>query len=189
VSNTPTIPDQLQEGLDALKQEDPSTWFDSTGWKFKTLLILAAVILVLWTYRRLRRAIKRRRKPTLHPKLQKYGEGYGEPSPELLAKRRVEAEKIIATSSTPAIAGYDILEQVEAVFVDGFRQPEDALEGLKAAAAMKGANAVANVRQERASSGKCGAAGDAVIVRRHGAVGPGEAVSDDEGTWDRTQEP
>jgi len=189
MNNQQTIPDQLQEGLDALKQEDPSTWLGPTDWKLKALLILVALALVLWTYRKLRRAIRRRRKPTLHPKLQKYGEGYGEPSPELLAKRRIEAEKIIATSSTPTIVGYDILEQVEAVFVDGFRQPEDALEGLKAAAAMKGANAVANVRQERASSGKCGAAGDAVIVRRHAAVGLAEVVSDDGEASDRTQKP
>lgn len=183
------IPDQLQEGLDRLKQEDLSGWLDPSGWRFKALLILAALVLVLWTYRKLMRAIKRRRKPKLHPKLQKYGEGYGEPSPKLLAKRRAEAEKIIATSSRRAIVGYDILEQVEAVFVDGFRQPEDAIEGLKAAAAMKGANAVTNVRQERTPSGKCSAAGDAVIVHKHGAIEAPEPVSDRKGASDQTQKP
>ena len=110
--------------------------------------------------------IRRRRPPTIHPKLQKYGEGYGEPDADLIAKRRCEAARIVATSSTPTIAGYDIVEQVEAVFVDGFRRPEEALEGLKAAAAMKGANAVSNVRQERGPSGKCSASGDGVIVKR-----------------------
>jgi len=181
VNDTQAITDQLHEGLDLIKQEDPHTWFDVHGWQFKTLLILVATALVLWTYRRLIRTIKRHRKPRLHPKLQKYGEGYGEPSPKLLAQRRTEAEKIVTTSSTPTVAGYEILEQVEAVFVDGFSRPEDALEGLKATAAMKGANAVTNVRQERAASGKCSAAGDAVIVlRRQDATdAPATAIDPD----------
>lgn len=189
MNDLPNLPDQLQEGLDLLKQEDPSAWLDPTGWRFKTLLVLAALVLVLWMYRKLMRAIKRRRTPTLHPKLQKYGEGYGDPSPKLLAKRRAEAEKIVTTSSTPTVVGYDILEQVEAVLVDGFRQPEDAIEGLKAAAAMKGANAVTNVRQERAPSGKCSAAGDAVIVHKHGAIEAPEPVSDRKGASDQPQKP
>lgn len=186
MNNQPALTDELQEGLDFLKQEVPSAWSDSDSWQFKTLLILVAVALVLWAYRRLVRAIKRRRKPRLHPKLQKYGEGYGEPTPELLAKRRTEAEKIVATSSTSTIAGYDLLEQVEAVFVDGFRNPQDALEGLKAAAAMKGANAVANVRQERAPSDKCSASGDAVIVHRPGTEGDATVEAAD---YDKTTDP
>jgi uncharacterized protein YbjQ (UPF0145 family) len=58
------------------------------------------------------------------------------------------------------------VEQVEAVVVDGFRRPEEAIEGLKAAAALKGANAVTHVHTERTSSGRCSARGDAVIVSK-----------------------
>ena len=88
----------------------------------------------------------------------------------------VTRARIVATSSTDGIMGYEIVEQVEAVFVDGFRRPEEALQGLKAVAAMKGANAVTNVRQERAASGDCCVSGDAVIVRKHGPA-PGETDS------------
>ena len=119
--------------------------------------------------RKIRRALRRRRPVRLHPKLQKYGEGYSEPDPELVAKRRMEAGRIVATSSTSAIAGYEIIEQVEAIHVDGFRRTEDAREGLKAMAAMKGANAVTNVRQALGASGKCAASGDAVIIRKTSA--------------------
>jgi uncharacterized protein YbjQ (UPF0145 family) len=165
----PDVSDDLQtakEQLDQLTEAvDPSLL---STWQFKAFVALVALLAALLIYRRVRRAIRRRRPVRLHPKLQKYGQAYGEPDEAFLAKRRAEAEKIIATSSTPTIAGYEIIEQVEAVYMDGLRKPEDALEGLKAVAAMKGANAVANVQHSRGSDGKYVASGDAVIVRKAG---------------------
>ncbi len=87
-------------------------------------------------------------------------------SPELARERRLQAEKIISTSSTERVAGYDIVQQVEAVFVEGFRTPEEAIEGLKASASLKGANAVINLRYDRTAAGRCSASGDAVVVKR-----------------------
>ncbi len=172
------IPEKLQEGLDLIKQEDPASWFDLSDWRVKAFLILLASLFVLWVFRRLRHAIRRMRPPKLHPKLQKYGANYGEPTPAMLAQRRKEADKILATSSTPTITGYEVTEQIETVFVDGFRRPEDSLEGLKAAAAMKGANAVTNVRHERNASDKLSASGDAVIVRKLVQTAPTNARPD-----------
>jgi hypothetical protein len=125
-----------------------------------TLVILVIVLGVLWRYARHWRRLRRRSRPVrLHPNLQKYS------GPQKLAtERRREAQKVLTTSSTAQIAGYQIVEQVEAVFVDGFSRPEEALEGLKAAAALKGANALVNVRQERSSAGRYSASGDAVKV-------------------------
>ena len=86
-----------------------------------------------------------------------------------LQKQRAEAErlagKIIATSSTGAIAGFEIVRQIEAVFTDGHPTSGEAVEHLKAAAAEKGANAVINLNSAQPPSGKCIAHGDAVIVR------------------------
>jgi uncharacterized protein YbjQ (UPF0145 family) len=172
----PDVGDNLQtakEQLDQLtKVVDPS-WLST--WQFKVFVAFVALLAALLIYRRVRRALRRRRPVRLHPKLQKYGQAYGEPDEKFLTKRRVEAEKIIATSSTPTIAGYEIIEQVEAVYMDGLRRPEDALEGLKAVAAMKGANAVANVQRSRGSDGKYTASGDAVIVRKAGTPQPNDA--------------
>jgi len=144
------------------------------------LLALALVTLLILgnVYRRLRLMIRRRRPVRLHSKLQKYGAEHAQPTEELIAQRRIEAEQIIATSSTEAIAGYEIMEQVEAVYVDGFIRPEEALEGLKAVAAMKGANAVTNVRRERGSDRRCSASGDAVIVRKTAASVSAERPGD-----------
>ena len=124
------------------------------------MLIVSAVILIsIWIALK----IKIRNRPAkIHPRLQKYA---GDDA-EFVQKRREEASKIVATSSTSSIAGYILVEQVEAVFVDGFRRPEDAIEGIKAVAAMKGANAVINVCHNRTSGGKCSASGDAVIVNK-----------------------
>ncbi len=125
------------------------------------LAFAAGLLFVLWGWRRVRRWQRRRQPALLNPKLARYGD-----SEDVARARREEAQKITATSSTSNIAGYDIVEQVEAVFVDGFRRPEEAVEGLKAAAAMKGANAVTNVQTTRTPAGKCSAQGDAVVVRR-----------------------
>lgn len=73
--------------------------------------------------------------------------------------------RIIATSSTPAIAGFAIQRQIEAVFTDGHASPQKAVDVLKAIAAEKGANAIINLATDRPAAGKCVAHGDAVIVK------------------------
>ena len=74
------------------------------------------------------------------------------------------AGRIVATSSTASIAGFTIVRQIEAVFVDGLRWPEEAIAGLKAVAAMKGANGVINVRHAPSGTGRYSANGDAVVL-------------------------
>ncbi len=118
-----------------------------------------ALLAIVWIARRVRRFIRRRRAPVIHPKLQKYQQGE-----EFAAQRRREAAKIIATSSAHEVTGYRVVRQIEAVFVDGFRRPEEAVEGLKAVAAMKGANGITNVRHAPAGMGKYSASGDAVVL-------------------------
>lgn len=143
-------------------------FFESLDWRRVIIMAaaLVALVILLRTFAFFRH-FGRRRRIRLNPKLAVYGGGPDDPGrEELAAQRRVEANKIVATSSTTTVAGYDIIEQIEAVFVDGFRRPEEALEGLKAAGAMKGANAIVNVRQSRGSLGKCSASGDAVVVRK-----------------------
>ncbi len=132
----------------------------------RPLLIAAvAVLLFLVVLRRLLggavRAIRRRKAGPLHPRLQKYG---GRSEADWAAEQR-EAEKIVATSSTPSIAGYEIIRQVEAVFVEGLRSQSEAITSLKAAAARRGANALINVTQEHTAAGRCTAQGDAVVVK------------------------
>lgn len=75
--------------------------------------------------------------------------------------------RIIATSSTPLIAGFTIQRQIEAVFTDGHPSPQKAVDVLKAIAAEKGANAIINLATDRPGTGKCTARGDAVIVKPH----------------------
>lgn len=175
--------DRVGEAVELLRQEDPAGWLDLSGWRLPALVGVAALLLFAWVRHKVRRWVRRRR-GVLHPNLQKYAGAAGEPDERLTAQRRAEAARVVATSSGAAIAGYEIMEQVEAVFVDGFRRPEEALEGLKAVAAMKGANAVTNVRHERNAAGRCSAAGDAVIVRklsRASIAPPGQQVLDDNG--------
>jgi hypothetical protein len=167
----PEVTDELEGAAEQLKEVVDPSILDT--WQFKLAVALVLLLIAVAIYRRIRRAIRRRRPVRLHPKLQKYGEGYGQPDEQLLAQRRTEAEKILATSPSVAIAGYEVLEQVEAVYVDGFRRPEDALEGLKAVAAMKGANAVINVQRCRGEQGRHAVGGDAVIVRKVGETGTG----------------
>lgn len=175
--NVDKLIDGASDVVSLLSGEKAAGWFDQTGWKVQSLIVLVVLLALIWLIRKVRRLLRRRRPPTLHPKLQKYGQSFAEPDPTLGAKRREQAAEILATSSTCTIAGYDIVEQVEAVIVDGFRLPEDALEGLKAVAAMKGANAVINVHRDRVDGGTCSAAGDAVIVRRIASAESGEPVT------------
>src|SRR5262249_6399323 len=97
----------------------------------------------------------------LHPNLQKYA---GRSEQEIEADRAA-ALKIISTSSTARITGFQLLQQIEAVFVEGYRTPEEAVSALKAAAGRKGANAIINLTQSRTAGGRCTAQGDAVLVR------------------------
>lgn len=181
MSDTPAM-DKVTDAVDLLRQEDPAGWLDLSGWRLPALLAVAALLAIVWVRRKVGRWLRRRR-GVLHPHLQKYAGAAGEPNEALTAQRRAAAARVVATSSGAAIAGYDIIEQIEAVFVDGFRRPEEALEGLKAVAAMKGANAVTNVRHERNASGRCSASGDAVMVRKlsRGGSGapPGRQESDE----------
>lgn len=128
------------------------------------IVVWATVLLVTcWVLFRIRRWLRRRRPPTIHPKLQKY-----QPTDtDFAANRRAESAKIVATSSGSELAGYRVVRQVEAVFVDVFRRPEEAVEGLKAVAAMKGANALLHVRHEPIGSGRYAASGDSVVVEEH----------------------
>jgi hypothetical protein len=124
--------------------------------------LVGAVVLIvgLYLWRRIRHWRRLRRPAQLNPNLAKYG-GSGA---ALTEEQRREAEHIVATSSTESIAGYELIRQIEAVYVDGFRHPEEALLGLKAAAALKGANAVIHVSHSRSSTGRFAASGDAVVV-------------------------
>lgn len=125
------------------------------------IVIGVAVLAVLVFIGRVRRALRRRRPARLNPKLAKYGE----PDPAVIQADLEASRKIIATSSTEAVAGYRIVQQIEAVFVDGCRTPDDAVAALKAAAGRRGANALINLRQKRTAGGRCTAQGDAVVVR------------------------
>lgn len=125
------------------------------------LIWLVAILLGLLVIQRVLAGIRRRRPPKLHPNLQKYG---GRSDEEQNADLDASL-KILATSSTPSVAGYKIVRQIEAVFVDGCRAPAEAVTALKAAAARRGANAVINLSQQRTAAGKCSAQGDAVVVQ------------------------
>ena len=54
---------------------------------------------------------------------------------------------------------------LEAVFVEGHRSPQEAMQALRAAAGKLGANAIINLTHERTTAGRCTASGDAVLVR------------------------
>ncbi len=132
------------------------------------LVIIVAALVVLIILQRLLglagrmfRSIRRIGKPvTLHPKLQAYA---GRSEDELNCERLL-ATRIIATSSTSTVAGYEIVRQIEAVFVEGHRTTQEAATALKACAADRGANAIINLSQQRTAAGKCSAQGDAVVV-------------------------
>jgi len=143
--------------------------------QFIAVLVATVLLGVIWITRRVRRAVRRRRSPQIHPKLRAY-----QPAEDVASLRRQEAERIVATSSTEQITGYRIIRQIEAVFVDGFRRPDEAIEGLKAAAAMKGGNAVTHVRHSPSQLGKYSASGDAVVVEPVGQHDSGEGTADAE---------
>ncbi|HVP10679.1 MAG TPA: hypothetical protein VMV94_05755 [Phycisphaerae bacterium] len=128
--------------------------------------ILLALVILQRIYSRVRRMIRSCRPAELNPKLQKYA-GWTETDAQA---DRLAAEKIIATSSTARIAGYDVLRQIEAVFVEGHRSPDEATRALKTAAGRLGANAIINLSQQRTVAGRCAAQGDAVVVQSKSEV-------------------
>ncbi len=139
----------------------PSTWFlENRGWLLPLLGIFAILIVLRVIWSRVRRSIRRRRGPTIHPKLQKYNVDLA----ALQAERRELSRGIVATSTSGRLAGYRVVRQVEAVFVEGLPTPDDALIALKASAVERGANAILNVQTGRTAAGKCSASGDAVLV-------------------------
>lgn len=126
------------------------------------LLYAVGVLLGLVLWERLARRVRRSRKPApLHPKLQPYA---GRAAADVEADREAAA-KIVATSSTGSVAGYEIVQQIEAVFVEGYRTPQEATIALKATAGRKGANAVINLSQQRSGAGRSTSQGDAVLIR------------------------
>jgi uncharacterized protein YbjQ (UPF0145 family) len=136
---------------------------DQLWWLRLGLYILAAAI-VLYFIQRVAMFVRGLRPARLNPKLARYA---GDDDPTVQARRQM-ASRVRSTSSTDQIPGYKIIQAVDTMYVDGFRTPADALEGLKAAAAEKGANAVINVHLERSSVGRCAARGDAVLAESTG---------------------
>ncbi len=124
------------------------------------IVALVALLVAIKIVRAVFRTARRFRPTRIHPKLQLYAE----PDAGQVAERRRQAAGIVTTSSRTEIPGYTVVRQVEAVYVDGFRDPGSAIEGLKATAATKGANAIINLTHERTTAGRCTASGDAVMV-------------------------
>jgi hypothetical protein len=146
-------------------QVGPLRWLFEVLVRYRPWLVLAVVVgLVLLIlrglWRRVARRVRRLRSPRIHPQLQKYSIDHA----ELNRKRREQALTIVATSTSSRLAGFRLVRQVEAIFVEGYRMPEEALTALKAAAAERGANGVLNVKTERTAAGRCTASGDAVVI-------------------------
>lgn len=89
---------------------------------------------------------------------------------QIIAQAEIEqaAARVIATSSTGGIAGYRIVRQIEAVFIEGAPSPAKAVEMLKATTGQMGGNAVIHLASQRMPNGKCVAQGDAVVVEELG---------------------
>jgi hypothetical protein len=150
-------------------------------WIVRGAVAMVGLLVLRAIWGRVARVLRRRRPPIINPKLAKYSVDHA----ELDKKRREWAKKIVATSTSARLAGFKIVRQVEAVFVEGYRSPEEAMIALKAAAAERGANSILNVGTERTAAGRCSASGDAVIVatiqqlRRPAAPTPGPLPTDD----------
>lgn len=143
------------------------TWLQLSDMQILLLKIgigILGVAVVLWVIQKVALYLRSLRPAKINPKLAKYADD-DDPANR---QRRQLAATIKSTSSAEQVPGYKIIQAVEALYVDGFRTPNEAMEGLKAAAAAKGANAVINVRHERSSLGRCSASGDAVVVETTG---------------------
>jgi len=162
-------PEQVRHGLD---------WFRGLVQKVPTnVWILIICVVVGWIVLRrilsvLLRQIRGSRPPRIHPSLQKYNVD----RVELQRRQRELSAAIVTTSTSSRLAGYRLVRQVEAVFVEGFSTPDDALIALKAAAVERGANAIINVRTEHTAAGRSTASGDAVVVAPL-TTGPGRVSS------------
>ncbi len=149
---------------------DPFPWLEANRWTIAG--VATAFLLIVIVLGRMGAALRRRRRAApLHPKLARYG-GLSEAE---ISRQREDVLKIIATSSSDRIAGYEIVRQIETVFVEGYRTSEEALLALKAAAGRLGANAVMNLSQQRTAAGRCSAQGDSVLVRPLTPVPPAAA--------------
>ncbi|HOB73085.1 MAG TPA: hypothetical protein PKG54_01040 [Phycisphaerae bacterium] len=144
-----------QEWIDRIPLPEPYR-----RWGLYALAGLIAYVILRRVAGAVLRAIRRSRPATIHPKLQKYNIDHA----ELDRKRRELARGVVATSTGNRLAGFRMVRQVEAVFVEGYRTPEDAILALKAAAVERGGNAILNVRTDRSVAGRCTASGDAVVV-------------------------
>ncbi|MHC4441223.1 MAG: hypothetical protein ACYTF1_14265 [Planctomycetota bacterium] len=129
-------------------------------WLILGVIVLLVLIILRGIWRRVSRMLRRLRPARIHPSLQKYNVDYTKQTRE----QKERAVVIVATSMGNRLAGYRIVKQVDAVFVEGYRTPEEAMVALKATAAERGANALLNVRTDRTSAGKCTASGDAVVA-------------------------
>jgi hypothetical protein len=145
--------DTVLHWLEQIKQN----WWLLAG----VLAVLFALVVLQRLLGGVARLVRRRKTAPLHPKLQKYA---GINDADVQAEHEAAAG-IIATSSTGAIPGYEIVRQVEVLFVEGRRSQGEAIVALKAAAVQRGANAVINLGQEHTAAGRCTARGDAVVVR------------------------
>ncbi len=127
--------------------------------------ILIGCVVVAWivlkkVWSAVWRQIRLSRPARIHPSLARYNVD----RVELQRRQRELAGGIVATSTSNRLAGYRLVRQVEAVFVEGFSTPEDAVIALKATAVERGANAILNVATEHTAAGRCTASGDAVLV-------------------------
>jgi uncharacterized protein YbjQ (UPF0145 family) len=143
---------------------------DNRGTLITTAFVVVGLMVARRIYRRICRLKRDRRPVELNPKLQKYA-GRTPADQEAV---RLAAGNIIATSSTGQIAGYEIVRQIEAVFVEGHRLPEEAVAAVKSAAGGLGANAIINLTHQRTAAGRCAAQGDAVVVRAKAEKGESE---------------
>ena len=152
------------------------------NWLQNNRMLLIAAVVVLFVLVILQRVlggvarfVRRRRPAQINPKLQKYA---GRSEADTEADRRA-AVKIIATSSTGTVAGYEIVRQVDAVFVEGLRSQGEAIAALKAVAASRGANAIINLTHQHTAAGRCTAQGDAVVIRAITAESAGNTQKPD----------
>jgi len=152
----------MQTKLDELRENIPQEYHRWLPWIMWGGITLLALLVVRNLWQRIARIIRRRRPAKIHPSLQKYSVDYDKQTKE----QQKQAQAIVAASTGNRLAGFRIVRQVDAVFVEGYRTPEEAVVALKADAVQRGANAILNVTTERTSAGKCTASGDAVVADR-----------------------
>lgn len=129
-TSAPAMPDAqtagkwLDRGIEWFKQIPQ-------GWLIYAVLIGVALLVLRRLLGGLGRAWRRNKPVNINPKLAKYNVDKA----EVARQQRELSHQIEATSTGRHLAGYRIIRQVEAVFVEGYATPEDALIALKATAA------------------------------------------------------